>query len=223
MDVVSQFRKRMLLVVVGCLGLAALLSVAVVLSGSVSGTAAKVIASAFMIPLACLFALAGATVREGVPALGVATILANAVAALALQGALWTGDANSALGQLAVGLGSLAIYGALVSLVVSRSPPTDTSGVRVAQALAFAGLGTLTLVVAQLEPVLPRAVPRRAEARGSRRDRRHPRRARHAARAGSRTAARRRAPRNARGRGVRRSTSLIGDARIVAVSTGARA
>jgi hypothetical protein len=119
-----------------------------VLAGSVSGTAGKVIASAFMIPLACLFALAGATVRERVPALGAATILANAVAALALQGALWTGDTNSGLGQIAVGLGSLAIYGSLVSLVVARSRPTDTSGVRVAQTLAFAGLGALTLVVA---------------------------------------------------------------------------
>jgi hypothetical protein len=148
MDVVSQFRQRMLLVVVGCLGLAALLSAAIVIGGSVSGTAGKVIASVFLIPLASLFALAGAAVRERVPALGLATITANAVAALALQAWLWTGGGNNALGQIAVGLGALAIYGSLVSLVVSRSRATDTSGVRVAEWLGFAGLGALTLVVA---------------------------------------------------------------------------
>jgi hypothetical protein len=147
MDTVAVVRKRMLRVVVGCLAFAALLSVAVVLGGSVSGTGGKIVASAILIPLACLFALAGSTVLERVRILGVATIAATAIGAGALQAALWTGDANSRLGQLAVGFGAISIYGALASLLVSRSRPSDTAGVHVAEILGLCGLAVLTLVV----------------------------------------------------------------------------
>jgi hypothetical protein len=146
MDVVSQFRKRMLLVVVGCLGLFALVCFVIALAGSVSGTAGRILASAVLIALACLFAFAGATVRKRVPALALSTVAANAVSALCLQALIWSDGRHGALAQVTLGLGSLAIYGSLVSLVVWRSRSTDLPEVRVAQAIGCAGLGVLTVV-----------------------------------------------------------------------------
>jgi hypothetical protein len=146
MAIPRSLRTRILYGVLGLLGVNALLGLAVVLAGSLSGTAGRVIGSSFLLAGGCLLALSGSTVMERARLLAVATICANALATVLLLVLLWTSDPSEGLVRATVALCCASVDAAVTSLLVSRARPNGPTGIRGARVLALVAFGTLALL-----------------------------------------------------------------------------
>ncbi len=141
--------KPVFRVLIGLLCAAALLLIALIISGSgLDDTAARAIASAVGLALAALIATAGISLRERSPLealFGFTVIAISASAFLIGEIALWT-EAGSGAWELPAVLIILALGGGHASILLGRSRAEDADAVRAVRAGVLLAIALLCLM-----------------------------------------------------------------------------